>query len=176
MKYLELIIVLLIITVCQTAYAESYIVDTPVLNVRSCAGTNCKIIGKLTEGNTVNSIQEHGEWVEIETENGSGYVIKKALADDASILSVIGVFILIILGFTAGFLGIGLGIFIYISMLCNLSSFGVPYTVPFAPTGDSKKNGYFIPPIWKQEYRASYLSPKKEKSQDKVSRKWKKDI
>lgn len=85
-------------------------------------------------------------------------------------------FFFIILGFTAGFLGIGLGIFIYISMLCNLSSFGVPYTVPFAPTGDSKKNGYFIPPIWKQEYRASYLSPKKEKSQDKVSRKWKKDI
>ena len=85
-------------------------------------------------------------------------------------------FFFIILGFTAGFLGIGLGIFIYISMLCNLSSFGVPYTVPFAPTGDIKKNGYFIPPIWKQEYRASYLSPKKEKSQDKVSRKWKKDI
>lgn len=77
MKYLELIVVLLIITVCRTAYAESYVVDTPVLNVRSCAGTNCKIIGKLTEGNTVNSIQEHGEWVEIETENGSGYVIKK---------------------------------------------------------------------------------------------------
>ena len=98
MKYLELIVVLLIITVCRTAYAESYVVDTPVLNVRSCAGTNCKIIGKLTEGNTVNSIQEHGEWVEIETENGSGYVIKKALADDASILSVISVFILIILG------------------------------------------------------------------------------
>ena len=98
MKYLELIVFLLIIVVAQITNAGSYIVDTPVLNVRSCAGTNCKIIGKLTEGNTVNSIQEHGEWVEIETENGSGYVIKKALADDASILSVIGVFILIILG------------------------------------------------------------------------------
>ena len=98
MKYLKLIVFLLIIVVAQITNAGSYIVDTPVLNVRSCAGTNCKIIGKLTEGNTVNSIQEHGEWVEIETENGSGYVIKKALADDASILSVIGVFILIILG------------------------------------------------------------------------------
>lgn len=77
MKYLKLIVFLLIIVVAQITNAGSYIVDTPVLNVRSCAGTNCKIIGKLTEGNTVNSIQEHGEWVEIETENGSGYVIKK---------------------------------------------------------------------------------------------------
>lgn len=98
MKYLKLIAFLLVITICRTANAESYTVDTPVLNVRSCAGTNCKIIGKLTKGDAVNSIQDHGEWIEIETENGSGYVIKKALADDASILSVIGVFILIILG------------------------------------------------------------------------------
>ena len=87
MKYL--IVFLLIITANRTANAESYTVDTPVLNVRSCAGTNCKIIGKLTEGNTVNSIQDHGEWIEIETENGSGYVIKKALSEDNTITSII---------------------------------------------------------------------------------------
>ena len=89
MKYLKLIAFLLVITICRTANAESYTVDTPVLNVRSCAGTNCKIIGKLTEGNTVNSIQDHGEWIEIETENGSGYVIKKALSEDNTITSII---------------------------------------------------------------------------------------
>ena len=89
MKYLKLIAFLLVITICRTAHAESYTVDTPVLNVRSCAGTNCKIIGKLTEGNTVNSIQDHGEWIEIETENGSGYVIKKALSEDNTITSII---------------------------------------------------------------------------------------
>ena len=54
----------------------------------------------------------------------------------------------------AGFLGIGVGLFIYISMLCSLKSFGVPYTVPISPSFDTKGNGYFIPPIWKQEYRA----------------------
>lgn len=87
MKYL--IAFLLIITASLTANAESYIVDTPVLNIRSCAGTNCKIIGKLAEGDAINSIQDHGEWIEIETENGSGYVIKKALGEDNTITSVI---------------------------------------------------------------------------------------
>lgn len=82
-------------------------------------------------------------------------------------------FIFIGLGFVAGFLGIGLGLFTYITMLCSMKSFGVPYTVPFAPVTHSKGNGYFIPPIWKQEYRANFLSPKKEKSQDKISMKWK---
>ena len=88
MKYLKLIVFLLIIAIGGTASAASY-VDTPILNVRSCAGTNCKIIGKLTQGDTVNSIQDYGEWIEIETENGSGYVIKRALKKDNTIVSVI---------------------------------------------------------------------------------------
>ena len=79
----------------------------------------------------------------------------------------------IALGFTAGFLGIGVGLFIYISMLCSLKSFGVPYTTPIAPSYNTKGNGFFIPPIWKQEYRASFLSPKKKKAQEDVSMKWK---
>ena len=79
----------------------------------------------------------------------------------------------IALGVTAGFLGIGVGLFIYITILCSLKSFGVPYTAPLAPAFNSRGNGYFIPPIWKQEYRASFISPKKEKTQDKISMKWK---
>ena len=89
MKYLKLIVFLLIIVVAQIANTGKYIVDTPVLNVRSCAGTNCKIIGKLTDGDTANSIRDHGEWIEIETENGSGYVIKNALIEDNTVSSVI---------------------------------------------------------------------------------------
>ena len=81
-------------------------------------------------------------------------------------------FLFIILGFTAGFLGIGVGIFAYISILCSLKSFGVPYTVPFAPFSNSKGNGFLIPPIWKQEYRANFISPKKTKAQNKISMKW----
>lgn len=82
-------------------------------------------------------------------------------------------FIFILLGFMSGFLGVGLGIAIYITMLCNIQSFGVQYALPFAPITSSKGNGYFIPPIWKQEYRDNFLSPKKEKAQDKISMNWK---
>ena len=79
----------------------------------------------------------------------------------------------IALGYTAGFLGIGIGLFIYITMLCSIKSFGVPYTTPIAPSYNTNGNGYFIPPIWRQEYRASFLSPKRKKAQADISMKWK---
>ena len=82
-------------------------------------------------------------------------------------------FAFILLGFMAGFLGISIGLFIYISALCSIHSFGVPYTTPFAPVTNSKGNGYFLPPIWKREYRPPYMSTKKPKEQDSISMKWK---
>lgn len=83
-------------------------------------------------------------------------------------------FIFIALGFTAGFLGIGSGLFVYITLICSLKSFGVPYTTPIVPPFNTKGNGFFIPSIWKREYRASFLSTQREKSQAKISMKWKK--
>ena len=82
-------------------------------------------------------------------------------------------FLFILLGYMAGFLGIALGLFVYISILCSLRSFGVSFTAPYAPATGSKGNGYFLPPIWKREYRASYISPKVEKEQNKFAMKWK---
>lgn len=82
-------------------------------------------------------------------------------------------FVFILLGFMAGFLGIALGLFVYISLVCSLKSFGVSYTTPFAPRTDSKGNGYLLPPIWKREYRPSFISSKREKDQEKYSMKWK---
>lgn len=79
----------------------------------------------------------------------------------------------VLLGYIAGFLGISMGLFAYIATLCNIHSFGVPFTVPFAPVSNSKGNGYFLPSTWKQEYRAPYLAPKREKAQQKISKKWK---
>lgn len=79
----------------------------------------------------------------------------------------------VILGYMAGFLGIATGLFLYITAICSVSSFGVPYMVPFSPSIKSKGNSYFIPPIWKQEFRAPYLHPKKETAQEKISIKWK---
>jgi len=83
-------------------------------------------------------------------------------------------FIFIGLGFVSGFLGIGTGLFIYITLICSLKSFGIPYTTPVSPSINTKGNGYFIPPFWKQEYRASFISPQKIKSQSNISMKWKK--
>lgn len=81
-------------------------------------------------------------------------------------------FSFIVLGYIAGFLGIGIGLFVYLSNLCSIKSFGVSYLSPFAPATSPNGNGYLIPPIWKQEFRANYLSSKKEKSQEKISMKW----
>lgn len=82
-------------------------------------------------------------------------------------------FLFILLGYMAGFLGIAIGLFVYISLLCSLQSFGVSYTTPFASTVNSKGNSYLLPPIWKREYRAPYVAPKKEEEQEKISMKWK---
>lgn len=78
----------------------------------------------------------------------------------------------IALGVTTGFLGISVGLFIYVSMLCSLRSFGVFYTTPLAPKYNTYGNGFFIPPIWKQEYRTNFIAPKKKIAQDKISMKW----
>lgn len=82
-------------------------------------------------------------------------------------------FVFIILGYISGFLGIGVGIFVYITVLCSLKSFGVPYTVPFAPSTYSFGSEYFISPIWKREKRPDYLNAKKEESQKHISMEWK---
>ena len=83
-------------------------------------------------------------------------------------------FVFILLGFLAGFLGIGMGLFIYISSLCDLETFGVSYTIPYAPAVNSKNNGFMLSPIWKREDRATYLAKKKKKKQNKISMKWRK--
>lgn len=81
-------------------------------------------------------------------------------------------FAFLLLGFIAGFIGIGIGIFVYLSTLCDIESFGVPYTTPYAPTINSKNNRFLLPPIWRREYRATYIASKREKKQDKISMKW----
>lgn len=82
-------------------------------------------------------------------------------------------FAFILLGFMAGFLGISVGLFIYISVLCSLTSFGIPFTIPFAPATNSKGNRYLLPPIWKRENRPPYASTIRSREQDNISMKWK---
>lgn len=83
-------------------------------------------------------------------------------------------FIYILLGYMAGFLGIAVGMFIQIVLLCNLKSFGCPYLTPFVVANNKRSlTSYFLPPIWKRENRSNTVSPKKKYSQGKISMLWK---
>lgn len=82
-------------------------------------------------------------------------------------------FIFMFLGYCCGFLGISLGLFAYISILCDMKSFGVPYMANISPWSKTKGDSYFLPPIWKREYRAQYLDTKKDEKQEKIAMKWK---
>lgn len=82
-------------------------------------------------------------------------------------------FVFTILGYIAGFLGIGLGIFVYISTICSLKSFGISYTASLSSEATNTGVNFLVPPFWKQEYRHGYLSPEKQVAQNKISMQWK---
>ncbi len=81
-------------------------------------------------------------------------------------------FVFILLGFLGGFLGIALGLFIYLTLLIDTKSFGVPFTTGIIPFEYIKGNSYFLPPIWKREFRANFLNSKKHKKQEHISLNW----
>lgn len=81
-------------------------------------------------------------------------------------------FIFIFLGFVFGFFGIGIGIFAYITILCSVKSFGVPFTAPFSPASLTESIGYVVPPTWKHETRQTFISSENIKRQNKISKKW----
>ena len=83
-------------------------------------------------------------------------------------------FFYIAAGFLFGFLGIGIGLFINLILLLNINSFGVPYFAPFVPVCNClRTDSLFLTPIWKREKRLDYLNTKKDKAQEKISRRWK---
>ena len=81
-------------------------------------------------------------------------------------------FVFIFLGYLCGFLGIALGLFVYLSMMAGTTSFGVPYMTGVSPMEKVNGNTYLLPPIWKREYRSTFLRSKKEKKQANISMKW----
>ncbi len=82
-------------------------------------------------------------------------------------------FVFILLGMFFGFLGIAIGIFVYLAMLSNFSSFGVPYLAPYVPLSRINHNGYFLSPIWRREKRSDYLNTKRKNKEASISMKWK---
>ena len=82
-------------------------------------------------------------------------------------------FLFIFLGYLCGFLGIALGLFAYMVMMCDSKSFGVPYTIGISLLEHVKCSSYFLPPVWKREFRSGFLNSKKEAKQGHISMKWK---
>ncbi|MBO5349815.1 MAG: spore germination protein [Clostridia bacterium] len=84
-------------------------------------------------------------------------------------------FVYIILGYLAGFLGIGFGLFIQLALMCNLQSFGSPYITPFSLNKNKRSiSTYFVPPIWKRERNSEFVHAQKKYSQRKISMVWRK--
>lgn len=90
------LVFLLFLMFSSVAHAETYYVNTEVLNLRSCEGTKCEILGKLTSGEAVEVIKDNGEWVKVQTDKGDGFVIKRSLTTQNSGIGeiIVGVFIL----------------------------------------------------------------------------------
>ena len=82
-------------------------------------------------------------------------------------------FVFILLGYIAGFLGISIALFVYVSIICNVKAFGISFTAPFDPEISIKQNRYFILQTWRREFRAPFLVPKKPNAQEHISMKWK---
>lgn len=82
-------------------------------------------------------------------------------------------YIYIFLGATFGFLGIATGIFLHAVALSSVKSMGVSL---FTSLANDNKNGMLSfllqRPVWKREFRHSYLNAQKARVQSNISRKW----
>lgn len=69
------------------SYAATYegTVNTEILNVRSDSSTTSSIVGKLTEGTTVNVYSSNNDWAQIEFEGQTRYVASEYLTVNTSI-------------------------------------------------------------------------------------------
>lgn len=76
-------------------------------------------------------------------------------------------------GWLFGFLGIAIGIFLYLGLLASYSSFGVPFLSPYVPLSNVGTSGYFFSPYWKREKRSDFLNTKRTNKQNSISMKWK---
>ncbi len=82
--------------------------------------------------------------------------------------------VFILLAAFSGFLGIGIGIFLYLAYAASVNNFGIPFLSPF-PGSDNGSffSALFVKQIWKREHRPSFLSTKRVGQEPQISRKWK---
>ena len=78
----------------------------------------------------------------------------------------------VIAGYFAGFLGLGISIFLHVGIIASINSFGVSYLSPHAPFTTNDTDGYLLSPIWKRENRDSFLKVKRQNREENISMKW----
>lgn len=66
-----------------------------------------------------------------------------------------------------------MGIFVYLAYLIESKSFGVHYTIGINYFEKVRGSSFFLPSIEKREFRPSFLNPKKDMQQGKISMNWK---
>ena len=82
-------------------------------------------------------------------------------------------FMFILLGYLFGLLGIAIGLFVGLSVLVNLKSFGIPYFAPYSPNSELNPNAsFFQAPVWQKENRLNFLKTKRPNEEAYISRKW----
>ena len=69
------------ILISQSAISRTYIVKAKTLNVREETNKNSKVIGKLNEKDTIQSILNDGNWVKIMISEKEGFVSKDYLEE-----------------------------------------------------------------------------------------------
>ncbi len=82
-------------------------------------------------------------------------------------------FLFVFLGYVSGFLGIGAGLYLYLSIITEIKSFGVSFTTSLIHSPLSRSYSYFLKSTWKNEERNNFLFPKRKSSQSTISKKWK---
>ena len=82
-------------------------------------------------------------------------------------------YIYILLGAMWGFFGIGAGLFIHASILASVNSLGIPLFSSLGNADNQSMLSYLLQkPIWKREFRHSYVNAQKKRVQPDISRKW----
>lgn len=81
-------------------------------------------------------------------------------------------FLFTILAAIFGFLGVSAGLFIILTNIASMKSFGVPLLSPIGPRSKSSPDIVVRGPIWSMEVRPEYAAPQEKQKQPQISRGW----
>ncbi|MDL2280925.1 spore germination protein [Selenomonadales bacterium OttesenSCG-928-I06] len=89
----------------------------------------------------------------------------------ATTLSLIR-FAFLFFGYFAGFVGIGMGLFLFTMYLCYIKSFGISYMAPLGAKTFLGSDLFIRNPVYNQELRPDFINAKDKRRQPHISRTW----